>query len=126
MKKEPVSTPLRSPWLIGQLGIWGLLFIGSFIVACFIRFTSFQTDYLPLSAYIIHAFSLIGGGFISGRIATHKGWLVGGLQGVIYTLVLLLISFLAFDKMIHLNPFLMMTCAFGLSSIGGIFGEQTK
>jgi|GEM_PF-4367169 len=126
MKKEPISSPTRSPWLIGQLSIWGLLFVGSFVVALFIRFTSFQTEYLPYSAYMIHALALLGGGFLTGKFADQKGWVISGLQGIIYTLLLLLISFLAFDKMIQFNPFLLMICAFGLSSIGGIFGEHAK
>lgn len=126
MKKESISIPFRSPWVVGQLGIWGILLIGSFLVALFVRFPSFHSDYLPLSAYLVHALSLLGGGFLSGKIAGDKGWLIGGSQGVIYTLTLLMISFLAFDQMIKIHPLLMMICAFGLSSIGGILGEHTK
>lgn len=126
MKKELILIPLRSPWLSGQLAIWLFLLIGSLIVALLLRFTSFDANYLPLSTSIIHTLSLIGGGFISGKISGRKGWYFGGLQGIIYTLFLLLIGFLAFDKMININPFLFVICAFGLSSIGGILGEHHK
>ena len=70
-------------------------------------------------------FALLTGGFTAGKIAGRKGWYYGGLQGILYTLFLLCFSFLALDQMIQLNPFLLAIFAFGLSSIGGIFGEHT-
>lgn len=125
MKKEHLTFLLRSPWLSGQLIIWVCLFVGSLIVALLLHFTSFDDHYLPHSTYLLHAFALLTGGFTAGKIAGRKGWYYGGLQGILYTLFLLCFSFLALDQMIQLNPFLLAIFAFGLSSIGGIFGEHT-
>lgn len=126
MKKEMIFAPFQSAWIAGQVAIWLLMLVGSFLVACLLQFTSFDASYLPLSAYILNALALLVGGWITGRKTKRKGWYFGGLQGVIYALCLLIIGFLAFDTMIRIHPFLFIICAFGLSAIGGIFGENTS
>lgn len=125
MKKESISFPLRSPWILGQLAIWGTLLVGSLIIALLLRFTSFDASYIPFTTFLIHSISLFGGGFVAGKRAKKKGWYYGGWHGFLYTLLLILINFLAFDQMIKVSPILLAIFAFGLSSIGGIFGEYT-
>lgn len=126
MKKTTFFLPLKSPWIAGQSTIWLLIFIGSFLIACLLRFTSLDAGVLPMMAYSINALAIFLGGLISGKSAGKKGWYYGGFQGIIYTLSLLLIGFLAFDQMIQVNPFLFLICAFGLGALGGIWGEKIK
>jgi putative membrane protein (TIGR04086 family) len=121
-----VKWGLRSPWIAGQLYIWAIILVGSFIVALFMRYTSMKTDQLPLLVYTLNALSLLIGGFVSGKRAGQKGWAVGGIQGIIYALFLMLICFLSLDASISIHPGLLMLCAFGLSSIGGIFGVNVS
>jgi putative membrane protein (TIGR04086 family) len=117
---------LRSPWIAGQLYIWTMILMGSFIIALFMRYTSMTTNQLPMLIYTLNALSLLTGGFVAGKRAGTKGWAVGGIQGIIYVLLLMLICFLSFDASMAIHPGLFMICAFGLSSIGGIFGVNTS
>lgn len=126
LKKATFFSPLKSPWIAGQFTIWLLILTGSFLIACLLRFTSLNAEFLPIMAYSINALSIFTGGLIAGKSAGKKGWYYGGFQGVIYTLSLLLIGFLAFDQMIQINPFLFLVFAFGLGAIGGIWGEKIK
>jgi putative membrane protein (TIGR04086 family) len=123
---DSVKGGLRSPLIAGQLYIWTMILVGSFIIALFMKYTSMKTDQLPLLIYILNALALLTGGFVSGKRAGKKGWAVGGLQGIIYVLFLMLICFLSLDASMSVHPGLSMVCAFGLSSIGGIFGVNTS
>ncbi|MBD1371722.1 TIGR04086 family membrane protein [Hazenella sp. IB182357] len=119
------KSKLRSPLLLGQLIIWGIITLTSFFIAFLLRYTSFESVQVPMLAYATNFVSLLLGGFISGRFARAKGWLYGGIQGIIYALLLVIIGFLAFDTSLIINPLLFTICAFGLSAIGGIVGVNT-
>jgi putative membrane protein (TIGR04086 family) len=112
----------KSPWIAGQLIIWLIVFILSVCTALLLRFTSLETSHLPTITFFINVISLFLGGWISGKKAGQKGWFYGGMQGIIYCLLLVLISFLAFDASMRVSPFVFGVCAFGVSALGGIFG----
>lgn len=116
---------LGSPWIIGQMIVWGVVLIGSLITAFLIRYSSLDSSLLPTIAYGINAGALMVGGFISGRKAGQKGWYYGGFQGLLYALIVILIGFLAFDSSMVINPVLFAISAFGISAIGGILGVNT-
>ncbi|TCS96460.1 TIGR04086 family membrane protein [Hazenella coriacea] len=115
----------KSPLLLGQLFIWSLILLGSFMIALLIRYTSMGMDALPIIAYMINALALLIGGFVSGRRSKQRGWYYGGLQGIIYALLVMLIGFLAFDTAMVINPILFAISSFGISAIGGILGVNT-
>ncbi|SEN35371.1 TIGR04086 family membrane protein [Lihuaxuella thermophila] len=116
----------RSPWVAGQISIWGVVLVCSFITALMMKFTSLGSSQLPAISYAINALALLLGGFISGRKAGQRGWYYGGLQGLIYAVILVLISFLAYDSPMMINPLVFVICAFFASALGGIFGVNTK
>src|SRR3954447_16114903 len=73
--------------------LYGLIFIlvfaviSSLIFAFILRFTSAREVSLQ---YVITALSFIGlfgGFFLSGEKKKKKGWFIGGLTGLIYTLL---------------------------------------
>ncbi|SHE46979.1 putative membrane protein, TIGR04086 family [Seinonella peptonophila] len=121
-QSEPIDESISSPWLNGQLIIWGILLASSLIVTCLLRFTPLSEKTLPSIAYIVNVISLFLGGYFSGKAAGTRGWLFGGLQGLIYATVLILIAFLAFDTVTQLHPTLLCIWGFVLSALGGILG----
>jgi len=116
----------RSPWMIGQLFIWGIIFIGSFIAAVFLRYSSLESADIPFISYILNGLALFAGGFVTGKKSGKKGWYYGGVQGIIYAFILLLIGFLAFDSLTTVHPFMFSACSVGISSIGGIIGVNNS
>lgn len=120
--KQAIQHSLQSPWISGQCLIWCTLGCSAFIAALLLRFTSFNESHLPITVYIISALTLFSGGYIAGKTTKRKGWFYGGSQGIIYASVLFLISFLAFDSGLQINPFLLFIWAFGISGLGGVFG----
>lgn len=116
----------RSPWVAGQICIWGVVLVCSFITALMLKFTSLGSSQLPAISYAINALALLLGGFVSGRKAGQRGWYYGGLQGIIYAVILVLISFLAYDSRMMINPLVFVICAFLAGALGGISGVNTK
>jgi putative membrane protein (TIGR04086 family) len=112
----------RSPWIAGQLCIWGTVMGTSLLAAIIMRYSSLPASALPPVAYTINAVALFAGGFATAKRMGKKGWLYGGLQGILYVLILLLISFLAFDALTAVHPLLFALFAFGASALGGMAG----
>lgn len=123
--KEALSRGWQNPWLAGQLLIWLIVIILSFGVALILRYTSMETSTLPTLTFFINAIALLSGGYIAGKKAGNKGWYFGGMQGVIYSILLALISFLAFDLEMRASLWVFLVCAFGISALGGIFGVNS-
>lgn len=75
--------------------------------------------------YIITALSFIGlfgGGFLSGGKRKQKGWLIGGVTGLIYTLVVFLFQYLGYDRLFSIEQVIYHTCYTLIAMMGGILG----
>ncbi|MDR6226356.1 TIGR04086 family membrane protein [Desmospora profundinema] len=117
---------LNSPLLTGLLVIFAIVLAGSVVTALLLRFTATAESSLPYFTYGINGIALLAGGWCAGRKARQKGWLYGGLTGILYVGIILLIGFLAFDTVMRVQPLLFTLCATGLGAIGGIFGVNTS
>lgn len=113
---------IRSPILSGLVLMLAIVVIGSLVVALLLQFTGLSERSMPVITYAVNALSLVVGGFVAGRKARERGWLYGGVTGVLYTLVLLLISFLAFDAAVTSKTFVSMISSFAIAAIGGMLG----
>ena len=97
LKTVTNGTKNVNPILSGLTYTLGIAIIASFIFAVLLYFTSLSDSNLPLITYIVTAVSLLTGGYVSGKRASNKGWYYGGLTGIIYGILLIVISFLGFD-----------------------------
>lgn len=124
--KETIFHPNRvgwnSPWIAGQCVIWSAVFIFSLGTAVALRYTDLQTSSLPWITFLINATSIFAGGWISGKRTDKNGWIIGGIQGIVYTLILMIIGFLAFDTALRVEPLIFGICSFGIGALGGILG----
>jgi|SRR5690625_3583197 len=77
---------------------------------------------LAIFAYIIHLVALLIGGFIAGKQRGSKGWYNGGLMGVVYFLMVILIGYLGFDASLELSMFILLAIALIAASLGGMIG----
>jgi len=68
--------------------------------------------------------SLMAGSFFVGRKTTEKGWLKGGLTGLLYVVILLIFASFTGDAAWH-NCFTKMFLGFSLGALGGIIGINT-
>ncbi|MDP4083385.1 MAG: TIGR04086 family membrane protein [Bacillota bacterium] len=112
----------------GTAIVYGLIFIFIFAALCslifslILRFTSVREVSLQ---YIITAFSFIGlfgGGFLSGGKRKQKGWLIGGLTGLIYSFIIFMFQYLGYDRLFTGEQFIYHICYILIAMMGGILG----
>jgi putative membrane protein (TIGR04086 family) len=116
------SKNFGSAILYGTLTIFILAIVSSLIFAFLLRFTSLQESSVQ---YIITAISFISifmGGFISGGKGKQKGWLVGGLTGIIYSAIVFFYHFLGLDSLFSFEQIIYHTCYILIAMMGGILG----
>lgn len=110
-------------------GLWyGFLWmmIGALILSIFLRASSLQEDNLSVYTYLIHGISLGLGGIVAGKRTGRKGWYQGGLVGIIYGIIVLLISFLALDSHVLLQDLVLLIPAFIIGAAGGVMGVNLQ
>jgi putative membrane protein (TIGR04086 family) len=96
------------------------------MVSLFLLLTSMKEESLSVLIYFIHGISLMIGGFVTGKRIEKKGWYYGGLTGVIYSLIILLVGFLGFDASMNLITLSIFILSFSSGALGGIIGVNSK
>ncbi|WP_413308535.1 TIGR04086 family membrane protein [Bacillus sp. 1P10SD] len=108
--------------MYGLIFIFAFAVISSLIFAFILRYTSAKEGSLQ---YVITALSFIGlfgGGFLSGGKRKEKGWLIGGLTGLIYSIVVFLFQYLGYDHLFSAEQVIYHTCYTLIAMMGGILG----
>ncbi|WP_019120114.1 TIGR04086 family membrane protein [Brevibacillus massiliensis] len=106
----------------GLLFTLGLVLTGSLLTAILLSFTDLKESSLPYFTYTINIISLLLGGIITGRRCMNRGWYYGGLTGITYFMLVLLIGFLGFDAPMRLMTLFYLLGAFLISALGGVIG----
>lgn len=120
-----VGFRIASPVVSGLYwsGIW--LAVGAVVLSILLTGSSVdETNLLPW-VFGAHGFSSLSGGFVSARRAGRKGWYFGLANGLLYTLLILIISFLATDAnwTASVPTLLLVTSLAG--AFGGMLGVNT-
>ena len=107
--------------------IWHLnhLYFGCFQQYYFfilLRFTSLQESSIQWVVTAISFIAIFAGGFISGGRGKEKGWLVGGLTGLIYSVIIFLFQFLGLDSLFNFEQIIYHICYILIAMMGGILG----
>jgi putative membrane protein (TIGR04086 family) len=114
-----------SPILTGIVATLTLMLVGSVVTSLFLQFSSFSEASMPVATYVVNGLSLFIGGLLAGRRGGQKGWYFGGLTGLSYFILLVLIGFLAFDVVPKINSLIYLAFSFLVGAFGGIFGVNT-
>ncbi|KIL36908.1 hypothetical protein SD71_04055 [Cohnella kolymensis] len=103
--------------------IW--LAIGAIIISILLMGSSISEAELLPWVFGVHGFSSLAGGFVSARRSGRRGWYFGAANGLFYTLLILIISFLAADAAwtVTVPILLAVTCFAG--AFGGMLGVNT-
>lgn len=120
--RKLLATPLLAG--ITYALIW--LAMGALLLSLFLQFTSMRESSLDTIAYIIHGVAALFGGVTAGKRADSKGWYYGSSLGVLYGLIIIIISFLASDVSISLHSFLLLLTVIGAGGFGGMVGVNLR
>lgn len=117
-----MSSPLLSGIVFSFVSLALFALIASFLLAG----TNMGEHTLEWSVYVMHGLALIIGGFVTGKKKGVKGWYYGGLLGIIYYVIILLIGFLGFDAALGIPALILLAVAFASGALGGIVGVNAR
>lgn len=116
----------------GWIFIFSMIFVSSIVIALLLRFTTFNEPALSWVTLIIGLIALFIGGLVAGLKSKAKGWIIGGMVGLGFTLIIFFIQYLGYKQSFSLGQSLHHV-GYTLSALlGGIIGvniignEQTK
>jgi putative membrane protein (TIGR04086 family) len=129
MSMSPITRVLRvrvtSPLWSGL--IWSSIWLGAgaLVLSLTLAGSSLRESELLPWVFGIHGAASFAGGFVAARRSGRKGWYFGTANGVLYMLLILLISFLAAetDWSYRVPGLLGLTCLAG--ALGGMLGVNT-
>jgi putative membrane protein (TIGR04086 family) len=124
--KQVSQVRIGSPMLSGLIYAFISMAVCALAASLILTAGEQGEEVLPVYAYIIHGISTLIGSFASGRKAGTKGWYHGGLLGLLYSVIVLIIGFLSFDKGVDWSILQFAAGAFVAGALGGIFGVNTR
>ena len=113
------------PLLSGLSYAFIALGILTLLISLLLWLTGTKESSLLLYIYIIHGVSLFCGGWIAGKKAGMRGWYHGGLLGILYCAIIILVGFLGFDAPVTMQAAVLALFAVLISAAGGIIGVNS-
>lgn len=123
---KPSQTKFFPPIVSGLIYAFIVMLIGTFIISFLLFLNAAGESSLSKFSYITHIASLLIGGWVAGKKSGSRGWYYGAFLGCIYSLIIFMIAFLAFDADLNLRSMALLGTCLGTSSIGGIMGVNSK
>ena len=97
------------------------------VLSIVLSFSSVKENVIMPTVIFISAFSILMGAFLVARKIDEKGIVYGSILGIIYMLILYLISsIMNFDFSLNMNAVLMIAVGILGGAIGGILGVNMK
>jgi len=116
----------------GIFFIFCMIIVSSLVIAFLLRFTSFNEPTLTWVTLIIGLVALFIGGLVAGLKSKAKGWMIGAMVGVSFTLIIFFIQYLGYKQAFSFGQSLHHLGYIAAALFGGIFGvnmvshEQSK
>ena len=120
----------KLPALIKGVSISLILCFGLFLILALIMLNAALPEWIyPVSATTVGLVCSFAGGFVCAGSVGQKGWLWGGVCGILYYIIIYLCALSAFASFtFSVKTLLMLVFGFLCGSIGGLFamGSRSK
>jgi putative membrane protein (TIGR04086 family) len=126
MKNVSSGVKAGSPVLTGLLYSLVCMAVATIVASMVYKFTGVKEGSMTTSVYIIHSVSLFIGGLFTGVKARRKGWYYGGMMGILYSAVIVLIGFLSYDAALTVYTLVLLALSFTAGAFGGIIGVNLR
>ncbi|WP_145947343.1 TIGR04086 family membrane protein [Paenibacillus sp. Y412MC10] len=120
------SFRISNPTLSGLYYSFFWMMIGALILSFLLWSSGMKEQSLSRYIYVVHAVAAAFGGLVSGKRSGRRGWYQGGLTGILYGLMIIIIGFLALDSSLRLGDLLLIAAVIASGAIGGMFGVNLK
>ena len=117
--------------LYGWVFILLFIVISSFVLALVLQFTTISQWMLSWVAFSVGLVGLFIGGLITGMKGKSKGWVVGGVTGLGFTLFIFLVQYLGYQngfsmqQMLHHSGFILAAIFGGMIGVN-LFQKDTE
>lgn len=108
--------------LYGWIVVFSLVLITSIVLALLLRFTSLNEPTLSWITLVIGFLSLFIGGLVAGLKGQSKGWIIGGITGIGFTLFVFLVQYLGYKQSFSLEQSLHHLGYIIAALVGGVLG----
>ncbi|AVQ99497.1 membrane protein [Oceanobacillus picturae] len=108
--------------LYGWIIVLGLILLASFILALLLRFSTFNEPALTWVTLVIGLISLFIGGMVAGAKSKAKGWIIGALTGMGFTLFTFLVQYLGYQVGFSMEQTIHHTAYILVALFGGVIG----
>ena len=126
VKNASKSPFISSPLLAGVIFSLIWLAAGAVVLSLLLHLTSMQESSLNSYALVIHSLSSLAGGLTAGKRSERKGWQKGGMLGIIYAAIVIIVSFLASNASISWNSGILIAAALAAGALGGMIGVNLR
>lgn len=116
-------------WVIIRSALWGVVIslLCFIIFAVVINSSNVQESSIPPTVQTIKIISVAIAGLLASFAANSRGWLKGGIAGLIYILLVLVITSIVSSESVSFSAILNDAfMAFVAGAIGGIIGVTLK
>ncbi|MBM7837994.1 putative membrane protein (TIGR04086 family) [Alkalihalobacillus xiaoxiensis] len=100
----------------------GIALCASAMMATLLKFTSLTEHSVGWVMVAAALLALFIGGFIAGGKSGTKGWLAGALCALIFSAIVLAISYLGYNETISVKQLLLFASYGGIAALGGMIG----
>lgn len=108
--------------LYGWIIVLALILIASVILALLLRFTTLNESVLTWITLGVGLIALFIGGLTAGIKGKKKGWLIGGIIGIGFTLFTFLVQYLGYEQVFSMKQSIHHGGYIIAALIGGVFG----
>lgn len=115
-----------SPMLAGLLYAFIFMLLCTFVLSLLLWLSNFKEQSLTSAAYIIHGIALLIGGFTAAKRSGSKGWYYGGMVGLLYGIIVILVGFLGFDTSFSVQTLFLLGLCLISAALGGMLGVNAR
>lgn len=108
--------------MYGWIVIMGLVLLTSLVLGLLLRFTDMNETTLSWVTLAIGLIILFIGGIVAGVKGKQKGWVIGGMSGLGFTLFIFFVQYFGFQQMFSLEQSLQHVGFIAAALFGGILG----
>ncbi|WP_099158632.1 TIGR04086 family membrane protein [Virgibacillus ndiopensis] len=106
----------------GWIVILGFILVTSLVLGLLLRFTSMDETTLSWTTLAVGLISLFIGGIVAGVKGKQKGWVIGCLTGLGFTLFTFLVQYLGYHQAFSLEQSLHHLGYILAALVGGVIG----
>lgn len=108
--------------LTGWIIVFAVILVASMILAFLLKFTTISQSIVPWITLCIGVIALFSGGIVAGAKGQAKGWAIGGLIGIGFTLFTFIVQYLGYNALFTTSQSLHHLGYICISCFGGMIG----